>query len=253
MMDIDRISKYKLIRWHVLRINQWTICLTDKMSTIKLSIYYNTVPLQLSQNTKYKNPFIVSFQDLIQLKMSELAEFVAAAIKDKVVLELIEENKKLKELLHVYNKLEVTGKGASPVYICAKQNLDGMYEKMDDGKKNDTDKDEILTLPLKSLPDIEIRMGGSPIMPSLWENSWGFVEEESSINFIFEEERANGKLSVELTVVVEGWPEERWSSLERVDPQKVFETLMHSIPSTDDMKVKFVNISAKLTTSTSKA
>ncbi len=181
--------------------------------------------------------------------MSELAELVAAAIKDKVVLELLEENKKLKELLHVYNKLEVTGKDGSPVYVCAKQNLDGMYAKVDDDRNDDAnDKDEILSLPLKSLPDIEIRMGGSPIMPSLWENSWGFVE-ESSINFLFEEERANGKFSVELTAVVEGWPEERWSSLERVDPQKVFDTLVHSLTLTDDMKVKFVNISGKLTNS----
>jgi hypothetical protein len=48
--------------------------------------------------------------------MSDLAPFVAAALKDKVVADLLEENRRLKRQVESFRRVRVTGKNGFPVY-----------------------------------------------------------------------------------------------------------------------------------------
>ncbi|CAB9526095.1 expressed unknown protein [Seminavis robusta] len=48
--------------------------------------------------------------------MSDLAPFVAAALKDKVVAELLEENRRLKRQVDSFQRVRITGKNGFPVY-----------------------------------------------------------------------------------------------------------------------------------------
>ena len=51
--------------------------------------------------------------------MSDLGQFVAATIRDKVILELLHENKKLKGLLRQHSQVEICGTNGHPVYFRA--------------------------------------------------------------------------------------------------------------------------------------
>lgn len=48
--------------------------------------------------------------------MSDLAPFVAAALNDKVVADLLEENQRLKHQLQSFQRVRITGKNGAPVY-----------------------------------------------------------------------------------------------------------------------------------------
>lgn len=48
--------------------------------------------------------------------MSDLAPFVASTIRDKVVADLLEENKLLKEQLASFRRIRITGRGGEPLY-----------------------------------------------------------------------------------------------------------------------------------------
>ena len=172
--------------------------------------------------------------------MSELAQFVAATIRDKVVLDLLEENKRLRNLIQNHNTIEITGKNGHPTYIRSQQYIDGRYY-VDNNNCNQS-----LLCPLKQLPDIEIRMGTgvTQILLSLNHDSWGFIE-GNSIVFLFETDmvRKGIRITIEVTLCIEGWPEERWHSLERIHPQNVFITLVHSLSTTNGMEVKFIDVS----------
>ena len=174
--------------------------------------------------------------------MSDLAQFVAATIRDKVVLDLLEENKRLRNLINKHNTIEITGENGYPTYLRAQQYIDGAYI-VDSKYKHEHEHEQSSFCPLNKLPDIEIRMGRAQILFSLDHDSWGFVD-RNSVLFLFEEKVGNGKIiSIEISLRVEGWPEERWHSLERVHPQNMFITLVHSLATTDQMKVKFIDIS----------
>lgn len=64
--------------------------------------------LLLANRSKGKHP-----QNQI---MSDLAPFVAAALKDKVVADLLEENRRLKRQVDSFQRVRITGKNGFPVY-----------------------------------------------------------------------------------------------------------------------------------------
>ena len=169
--------------------------------------------------------------------MAELAQFVAATIQDKATLELLEENKKLKELLRRHNQLEICGKDGKPVLFRTYQQLDGSYT-IDEGC-NDKSK----SYPLANLSELEIRIGGFFVTKLLTNSLCGNCERDGIIQFYFEE-KVNGKdFSVTFDVTIKGWSEERQSSLERVEPEKFVETLMHSFPvGTSTATITFLNV-----------
>jgi len=94
--------------------------------------------------------------ELILGRMSDLAPFVAAALRDKSIHDLMEENRKLRELAMA---VEVTGPEGQPIYARGKFDEDGdsAYETLYEVKLS-----EQLTLcPLSDLSDVEIWIGGS--------------------------------------------------------------------------------------------
>lgn len=114
-------------------------------------------------------------------ELSSLAGLVAAAMRDRVVLEQMEEIKSLRARLDSSNRVEVTGPNGCPVY--ARGNFaEGDFnpsslEALDDaaGEGDDEDRHRVFwdvglemvndvtgngTVPLRSLADAEIRVGG---------------------------------------------------------------------------------------------
>lgn len=62
--------------------------------------------------------------------MSDLASFTAGAIRDRVVLDLIDENNQLREVIQHYNTLTITGSRGFPVYCRSHLDIDGKYDKV---------------------------------------------------------------------------------------------------------------------------
>jgi hypothetical protein len=93
--------------------------------------------------------------------MSDLAPFVAAALRDKVVEDLMEENQAIRGQLQQARRVEITGPGGAPVHAQAQFDEDGSYSgnpnlwnvKFPEGK-------QLLPCPLSVLEGIEIRVGG---------------------------------------------------------------------------------------------
>ena len=54
--------------------------------------------------------------------MSDIAPFVAAVLRDKVVEDLLEENKRLRDQIDLQNRVEITGFGGTPLYARGKFN-----------------------------------------------------------------------------------------------------------------------------------
>ncbi len=92
--------------------------------------------------------------------MSDLAPFVAAALRDKVIYELLEENKKLRERARFGMTVEVTGPEGQPVYAR------GQFDENGEVHENPNLwrvrlPEQLHPCPLKDLKNIEIWIGGS--------------------------------------------------------------------------------------------
>lgn len=96
--------------------------------------------------------------------MSDFAPFVAAVLRDKAVDDLLLENQRLRENLAKTRELKVTGPDGTPVY--AKGMVDqgecggGGERWMVDMKQKDA-------CPLDQLGNVEIRLGGAPLLEDL--------------------------------------------------------------------------------------
>ena len=95
--------------------------------------------------------------------MSDLAPYVAAALRDKVVDDLLDENRKLREQLDNARKVEITGKDGSPVYAT------GAFQ--DGTRRNFCELWDVplemvtlagseVVIPISALKEIEICLGG---------------------------------------------------------------------------------------------
>jgi hypothetical protein len=153
--------------------------------------------------------------------MSAFAPFVAAAIRDKVVLELMEENedmrKQVAKLRH-FKTVEITGPGGDRVYTRAQFDEDGGYK----GNPNlwsvhfPTDQ-QLVPCPLPMLDGIQVRLGGVVHAAFINTNNASFetsLDEDARdhengkvVSFLF-----SGSSSLWLTVMVDGWPRERWQA-----------------------------------------
>jgi hypothetical protein len=152
--------------------------------------------------------------------MSALAPFVAAAIRDKVVQDLMEENAAMRKqvaLLRHFKTVEITGPGGTCVYTRAQFDEDGGYN----GNPNlwsvhfPTGK-QLLPCPLPMLEGIQVRLGGAG-QASFNNNTASFetsLDEDARdhengkvVSFCF-----SGSSSLWLAVMVDGWPRERWQA-----------------------------------------
>ncbi|KAL9186932.1 hypothetical protein ACHAXT_010652 [Thalassiosira profunda] len=96
--------------------------------------------------------------------MSDLAPFVAATLRDKVVTELLEENQKLREKEHAGEYVEITGPNREPVYARGHLRDDGRERKQEMlggelrfwGVDINMDVEQLLPCPLQDLKGIEI-------------------------------------------------------------------------------------------------
>jgi hypothetical protein len=153
--------------------------------------------------------------------MSAFAPFVAAAIRDKVVQDLMEENedmrKQVAKLRH-FKTVEITGPGGDRVYTRAQFDEDGGYK----GNPNlwsvhfPTDQ-QMLPCPLPMLDGIQVRLGGVVHAAFINTNNASFetsLDEDARdhengkvVSFLF-----SGSSSLWLVVMVDGWPRERWQA-----------------------------------------
>lgn len=163
--------------------------------------------------------------------MSDLAPFVAAAIRDKVVVELKEENDRLRQLLRDLRKVEITGTGGSPVYATAQFDDHGDYDVNPNlwhvklmtpsvqhrRQQQPSGKDDEGALPRCALADllnVEIRLGG--ITRTSFDH-FAYTFEGYLDAYDGEEESENGIAKFKtfnfcfaknfwITLVVHGWP-----------------------------------------------
>lgn len=114
--------------------------------------------------------------------MSDLAPFVASVLRDRTMIEMITEMKKLKKLVEDRLKVQITGRKGSPVYFegslkdgytshrgrCFevmfdnhddKDNDDDNTTTTTDATKTDKNPSHACVLKLKTFSDIEIRLG----------------------------------------------------------------------------------------------
>ena len=165
--------------------------------------------------------------------MSDLAPFVAAAIRDKVVVELKEENDRLRQQLRELRRVEITGTGGSPIYATAQFDEDGAYDvnpnlwevklmmmmsssSMQQQQQQQQDAAP-LQCPLADLSNLEIRLGG--ITRASFDHRVnvfeGYLDQDDDDD---EESSKNGTTKKSfnfcfannfwLTLVVHGWPSE---------------------------------------------
>jgi hypothetical protein len=153
--------------------------------------------------------------------MSTLAPFVAAAIRDKVVQELMEENEAMRKqvaVLRHFKTVEITGPGGKRVYTRAQFDEDGGYNgnpnlwsvHFPKGK-------QLLPCPLPMLESIQVRLGGAGQAAFSNNVTASFEtyldadardhEDGKVVSFCF-----TGSSSLWLAVMVDGWPRERWQA-----------------------------------------
>lgn len=97
--------------------------------------------------------------------MSDLGPFVAAHLRDKIIADLLEENKQLKTRLDTARRTAITGPGGSPIY--AEQDFaNGRYDPLvmpgewwEVPFSTEPGRQPYLCCTLSSLPNCEVRIG----------------------------------------------------------------------------------------------
>lgn len=149
--------------------------------------------------------------------MSDLAPFVAAALRDKVVQDLMEENKSIRQQLKYCRLVEITGPSGDPVYARAQLDDDGDYHgnpnlwSVKFPKKG-------LSCPLTEMEGIEIWVGGV-LKAKFAENDYfeTFLDLREDDHAMGKETAFcfSGSSSLWLNVMIDGWPEEHWRATMR--------------------------------------
>ena len=145
--------------------------------------------------------------------MSDLAPFIAAVTNDETVLRLMEENKRLREVVEQYraNAVEITGSGGFPFHSRSQLDEDGRY---------DLEREmwcvtlaHHCDLNLKDLNEVEIHRAGSVTRLTDLEECWGFLENDHGHDVVLL--AGEGVDQIELCFRIEGLSEELWLSLVR--------------------------------------
>jgi hypothetical protein len=114
--------------------------------------------------------------------ISDLAPFVAAVLKDKIVMDLKKENEELRKREDERLLVEITGRGGTPVHYQASLKDGFDYSRNNEwivnieDKKNDIGED--IVLPLNSIADLEVRLGGIIMVDMKYAESAFDLEEE---------------------------------------------------------------------------
>ena len=148
--------------------------------------------------------------------MSDLALFVAACIRDKVVLDLMEENKRLRKVIEKYNDVQITGSSGYPMYSSGKVNVDAPCDTSHDNWHVSLLQNR--GCKLNELLFVEIWKYGTKVGRLVdLEDCCGSIEmcsgSDSSIVVLT---AGVGISHVEIGIHIEGMPLERWQSLQRL-------------------------------------
>ena len=168
--------------------------------------------------------------------MSDLAPFVAAALRDKVVKELMEENQAIRKQLQQARRVEITGPGGAPVHAQAQFDDNGSYSvnnpnlwavKFSEGK-------QLLPCPLSALEGIEIRVGG--ILKAKFAGNADFqtfLDRDDADNEMGKVASVcfGGASSLWFTILIDGWPEHQWRETirETVDADTLLRHLIRTV------------------------
>jgi hypothetical protein len=147
--------------------------------------------------------------------MSDLAPFVAATLRDKVVQDLMEENEAMQKQIRQFKSVEITGPGGSPVYSRAQFDESGYYCNDPVLWEVEFPETQDLSCPLSILEDIEVRLGGvlkakftgNSVFETFLDTDDRDYDHGKVVNFCF-----GGASSLWLTVRIDGWPRQSWQA-----------------------------------------
>lgn len=170
------------------------------------------------------------------MSASDLAPFVAATLRDKVIAELKEENRELREKESKSKIVEVTGEGGEPVYAQGNFISDGQYHGNPNLWEVIFPEDSIVPCPLTALDGVEVRVGGDirvkfsrfymfqcHVNNPLPEDREVPRRGERLVNFCF----TGGKVWLE--GLVDGWSEESWQLARRLESNNIDATYPYLI------------------------
>jgi hypothetical protein len=167
--------------------------------------------------------------------MSDLAPFVAAALRDKALQDLMVENHALRKQLQCTRRVEITGPNGTPVYARAQFDdgetyVGGSYWEVKFPKGQ-----QLLACPLAALEGIEIWIAG--MLKATFAENRDFEasleadedENESSMpkeaTFYF-----SGASYLYLRVMIDGWPKHLWrESLQEAESMGAVDLFRHLI------------------------
>lgn len=164
--------------------------------------------------------------------MSDLAPFVAAAITDKVVLDLMEENKRLRKVIEHYNVVNVTGPSGLPIYSRSQFDVDGRYD--DEAEMWRVTFQQIKECQLLDLAEVEIHRAGSGTRLVDLDDLCGSLENDRDVVLT----AGKGANQIELCLKIEGLSEVMWHSLARASGTVFTDCLMKAC-SSNSAKVSF--------------
>jgi hypothetical protein len=169
--------------------------------------------------------------------MSDLAPFVAATLRDKVIKDLMDENQAMRKQLQLARRVEITGPGGTPVHAQAQFDDDGSYAGNPDlWAVNFPEGKQMLPCPLAALEGIEIRVGG--ILKAKFASNADFhtfIDAHSRdhemgkvVAFCF-----GGASSLWFNILIDGWPGDQWretiTAAAAIDEDDLFRHLIRNV------------------------
>ena len=170
--------------------------------------------------------------------MTDLASFVAATIRDKVVLDLMEENKRLRKVIEQYHSVDITGPSGTPVYFKSRCNDYIQLDQSSEIPYQPGTLPEKLKCQLFHLKDVEIRRVGSMTRLEDLSDCWGSLENDNDVILTTGE----GVDQIEIRMKIEGLSDVRLNSLARTSEDKFGECLINACSPEVSAKVSFHSI-----------
>ena len=181
--------------------------------------------------------------------MSDLAPFVAALLRDRIVAEMLEENKQLRKQLSYSRKIEVVVDhkhvdNKSDTVILAKGHLDqGYYDigsKPNSKPKFTVNFTKTFGCPLRVVGKAQVRMGGICLENLGPSSSEAVVRCDLTQTPWLDSHTTKGVIlrsgDISLTLIVYGWPWGDWSTVLRNvldgwdEPNQLVNYLLHVLP-----------------------
>jgi len=176
--------------------------------------------------------------------MSDLAPFVAAALRDKTVMELIEENKKLAKQHRQARTVEIMATGECDPIASALFDENGSFgggKDCDKWNVNFSHRSVAVDCSLQDLPELEIRLGGISFAQNLWGGRGAFVRDDED-----KDGRGGRSVHIEysrnsyLGIHVFGGSEEFWDFVLGEHSDNVWEYIVEELPPETEVKIQYV-------------